>query len=1125
MSLLTKVSKKVSERVMAWRLVPVAAVVAALLPGVGYSLGLGNISVRSGLNQPMRAEIDVLAEDARDLAGFNARLAEAADFQRAGLERPAILSRLRFEITHRPNGKAVITVRSTESMREPFLNFLLEVNWPSGRLLREYAVLLDPPRQILRTASLQPFAAEREDRRSTARSLQGVEPSEGGAGTTSRTPSDHYGPVRRDETLWKIAGNIRPDPSLSNQQIMTALLKANPENFEDNNLNGLKAGSILKVPSLEQMRAMSREEAMAELHHHRQTWQGRHNRSTAAPLATTATATTPSKSARDVRPEPGAVSLSSGGTTAELRLLSPTQKDREPGQTDRPTTRKEASKVSGGDAGLVTALRQQIDLVQEVSHTNQKESEEMRLRLAELEKQIGAMQRMLRIKDENLAALQAQLRGEASGTSPAATQSPSPVETLPTTSSDSNVQPLASVASAAPLNRPDATSPVVSEPSAVVQPTTVQPTPTAQPAVSAESSVTLPIVPMSEQAPDTASTAAVSPASPPTSTPVQPNLATIESPESILDLFLADQTLVGLVVALLGTVGLLVGLLIHRRRATVVTKAPPIVFPSDINVEVVPLQAKVEKTPPASGLSLGKSGEITIPPKSQDAGSNQFQGNLSTWNKEANQASDPLFAEVESCVLRGRHQQAVDLIQPILARDPDRADLRLKMLELHFATKDRPAFIEQAQQLRGVLGARNDHFLWQKALAMGRELAPGHALFAGAPLATPAGVPLGAVANNIFGLQVSSLPADFSATQVVFPSVADAELGEPGQTIEFDLGFLDSLDGLDDMDDPSFQAAPEPPPPLTFAPTSKAAQSPVRQPVAPLVVASPPKPPVAIPVPSAATHLEVDSSLDDMFTLDIESESTISPASSFTTTTLISASADGLEDALPWDVPKTSVPGPKSSDSASSMSAESSNRRSFQPVEAAAPDLSWDMLKTSTVSIDLNESMEFDLIGMDDLAESPDSTEPSKSSAVILTPPLDEDSFLSMDFLSLGEEEATTVVLPSKKTSPETTPVSEDLDNSFTFDLIDMEQSTFTEEKGPQPTSLADASENWLGGRAETKEEFDDFGDAIQNNLEMAQAYLDIGDKEGAREALQEVIEEGNPAQRKMAEVLLARIK
>ncbi|MCB1588331.1 MAG: fimbrial protein FimV, partial [Xanthomonadales bacterium] len=116
-----------------------------MLPSLAQALGLGAIEVKSALNQPLNAEIAVIQAGAGEAAGLAVDLAKAEDFARVGIDRARLAVPLEFAIGENARGEPVIRVTSSEPIREPFLTFLLDVNWDRGRLLREYTVLLDPP--------------------------------------------------------------------------------------------------------------------------------------------------------------------------------------------------------------------------------------------------------------------------------------------------------------------------------------------------------------------------------------------------------------------------------------------------------------------------------------------------------------------------------------------------------------------------------------------------------------------------------------------------------------------------------------------------------------------------------------------------------------------------------------------------------------------------------------------------------------------------------------------------------------------------------------------------------------------------------------------------------------------
>ncbi|HAR04063.1 MAG TPA: peptigoglycan-binding protein LysM, partial [Pseudomonas sp.] len=134
-------------------LVLAIAAATALTTEMAHALGLGEVTLQSSLNQPLIAEIELL--DAKNLAPGEVIpvLASLEEFNRAGIDRQYFLTDLKFTPVLRPNGKSVIQVSSSKPVREPYLNFLVEVLWPNGRLLREYTLLLDPPLYSPETAA------------------------------------------------------------------------------------------------------------------------------------------------------------------------------------------------------------------------------------------------------------------------------------------------------------------------------------------------------------------------------------------------------------------------------------------------------------------------------------------------------------------------------------------------------------------------------------------------------------------------------------------------------------------------------------------------------------------------------------------------------------------------------------------------------------------------------------------------------------------------------------------------------------------------------------------------------------------------------------------------------------
>ena len=281
---------------------------AGLLPLTAGALGLGEITLRSALNQPFVAEIPVTAASAEELDQLNVQLAPAATFQRFGLDRQRFLDDLKFQI-QRDGARAVVRVSSTQPVSEPFVSLLLDVNWPQGRLLREYTVLLDPPSfaaspapaavaappaatgastvsPSIQRAPADPAPTPAPAASPPASSVGTGASGTGSPGTVTRGPDgDTYGPVRSNETLWAISDRLRSGSNASLNQMMVALYRANPEAFAGN-INRLRRGAILRIPSASDVAAISNREALSEVQRQDENWrQGVVDAATAAPPA------------------------------------------------------------------------------------------------------------------------------------------------------------------------------------------------------------------------------------------------------------------------------------------------------------------------------------------------------------------------------------------------------------------------------------------------------------------------------------------------------------------------------------------------------------------------------------------------------------------------------------------------------------------------------------------------------------------------------------------------------------------------------------------------------------------------------------------------------------------------
>lgn len=230
------------------------AILLASFPA--FALGLGEIDVKSRLNQPLSASISVTSSNLAELNSATVRLATNEDFDRAGIDRTDFLSSLEFEI----KGDQVF-VSSRLPAREPFISFLIEVRWSGGRLLREYTLLLDPP-GVNQTGKPASEKTTRTRETETAPAL--IEPSAmspaKSAPTHSASAGQSYGPVEPKETLWSIASKLRPHPSITMDQMMLAIFEANRAAF-DGGLTHLHSGVTLQIPGEDEIRATNAADA------------------------------------------------------------------------------------------------------------------------------------------------------------------------------------------------------------------------------------------------------------------------------------------------------------------------------------------------------------------------------------------------------------------------------------------------------------------------------------------------------------------------------------------------------------------------------------------------------------------------------------------------------------------------------------------------------------------------------------------------------------------------------------------------------------------------------------------------------------------------------------------------
>ncbi|MBK69308.1 MAG: hypothetical protein CMF54_05915, partial [Legionellales bacterium] len=249
-------------------------------PAYVNAFGLGDVVVGTALNEPLEGRIELLSASPDELDSLAVTLADGETFTKAGIDRPFILSKLRFDLVRSTDSRPdYIRVSSQLPIQEPFLNFLIEVSWINGRILREYTILLDPPsydfRSKINRAESQQTIIEYDDSTeiSTYKKPNEDEEIKSYTPRTNYTGKD-YGPTVRQDTLSEIAYKTRPDRSINLDQMMMAIFRANPQAFINQNINGLKGGYVLQIPDENVIREIDLREAKAAVRSQHAVWSG-----------------------------------------------------------------------------------------------------------------------------------------------------------------------------------------------------------------------------------------------------------------------------------------------------------------------------------------------------------------------------------------------------------------------------------------------------------------------------------------------------------------------------------------------------------------------------------------------------------------------------------------------------------------------------------------------------------------------------------------------------------------------------------------------------------------------------------------------------------------------------------
>ena len=350
-----------------------------------HAAGLGKLSVNSALGQPLSAEIELVSLQPGEFDAISARVASPESYSDARIEYSPLLRQLRFATERRANGTPILRILSSAPINEPFLDVLVEMNWPSGRLLREYPILLDPPgfnearvtAPVASVSTVKPVAPVASTVTSNAVAVS--PPIKGSPSAKAETSGDSYGPVKRGDTLSKIAKEMKSD-TVSLEQMLVALYRENKTAFTDNNMNRLRTGQILRVPSASDVANVSVTEARSEIKVQVANWNA-YREQVAGAVAGSA---------------PKVASNEATGKITVAKPDAPTPASAPKDQLKIAKTDGSSTKVGGAGAG--GGVQDQLNALKEEKIVRENALKEANSRVGDLEKQIATMRKLAEIK-------------------------------------------------------------------------------------------------------------------------------------------------------------------------------------------------------------------------------------------------------------------------------------------------------------------------------------------------------------------------------------------------------------------------------------------------------------------------------------------------------------------------------------------------------------------------------------------------------------------------------------------------------------------------------------------------------------------------------------------------------
>ncbi|GAB3380144.1 hypothetical protein NCG89_00015 [Spongiibacter taiwanensis] len=1071
-------------------------VLTALQSGLVSALGLGELDLDSALNQPFRATIPL--SDVGNLSAEQIRvnLADNQAFENAGVDRSQFLSALKFDVQLDPNGRGRIVVTSQDMVVEPYLDFIIEARWPNGRILREYTVLLDlpnfndaPARSVAAPVSGGSAAAPgRVEPRAAGPVMRNVTPPPAPGLAPRPAPQQESLPpssrpntyrVQHHDTMWKLATKLKPSAFVSTEQTMIALLEKNPNAFIGDNVNRIKSGYVLQLPSEAEAKAVSHRDAQAEIQRQDDEWRGK-----VAPKKSSAAASAASA------PQLSGASDDSGVTGGEAGAA-----------------KFSISSAGEGDpSGESAQLRESLRAAEEEAEKAKLESSAMQQRVVAMEEQIATLKSLIQLKNNQLAALQA---GESAPAAKAEEQALA--DQL-----QASQEKLAEAEQPADADRAGATEDSLAE---------------AGDSVASESASDSESTANGERAVQSTAAAAAKPSA--------DKPAAVNTPAPAAESWFSNR-LIWLLGAVLAVLTLIV--LWLRQRSDKREEEEDL---SGFEEELAPLPAGAAAlADEAESTDENDSGEFAQPDDfaeedvfaavaGLDGDDDVTEKSEETFDAPVQpQMGDPA-AEADIYAAYGRYDQAESLLKNAIAQEPDDSRLRVKLIDIYLETRNREAFdeayadlaatgdTEAVAQVKESMSALEGVSDWLRSDNTD-DVIPDTAGLTNELELDEEGLDI----NE--GLDIAESPDPEAAGDVAIEDVGlganeiafeEQAFGDDQDTDEAETSFtldeVNEADGfaLDEVEDAASALPGDSGTAAESAGTDSDAEA-----LASLdddlsgldfdfdldETSDPVE--TAGEAPSVSETASFDETLDVTEALQAESETEFSAAPEVDPGAFEDA-VDDLEE----------VGGVNDLLAAADAESDGELNLELSGNDAFAPD--------SSVA-DENDELSLEL---DDLDMASLESEPIDPLAMD-SPAIDSDEAEPLDMVFDGDLNSPETDFNADLSEPEVgasddASVQEAGGQESDAEQISAESSPFAPEAAPDtPMDLQDIVfdefDADLGEGGDDSELLSD-DDQVSTKLGLARAYVDMGDNEGARDILDEVLQEGSDAQKQEAQALL----